>query len=158
MDTLLILLGILCLLAGLAGCVVPMLPGPPIAYVALLLVHFTERAQFTYTQLIIWLAVVIGVQILDYFIPMMGTRKFGGTRWGTWGCLIGTFAGLFFFPPWGIIIGPFAGAVIGELLGGKETNHAIKAGIGAVIGFLLGTILKFTVCGWFIYEFVGALV
>lgn len=158
MDILLIVLGSICLLVGLIGCIVPMLPGPPIAYVALILLHFTDKVQFTLTQFIIWLLVVVVVQVIDYFIPTLGTKKLGGTRWGVWGCFLGTFIGLFFFQPWGIILGPFLGAVIGELLGGKETQEALKAGLGAFIGFMVGTVLKFIVCGWFIYVFVSSLI
>ena len=155
MDIFLIIIGCICLLVGMAGCIVPMLPGPPIAYVALVLLHFTDKVDFTATQLLLWLLLVIAIQILDYFIPMFGVKRFGGTKWG---CMAGTFAGIFLFPPWGIIIGPFAGAFIGELLGGKETHHALKAGMGAFIGFLFGTVLKVAVCGWFIFCFVRALV
>ena len=115
MDILLIIIGSICLLAGLIGCIVPMLPGPPIAYMALVLLHFTDKVQFTITQLLLWLLLVIVIQVLDYFIPMFGVKRFGGTSWGNWGCIIGTFTGLFLFPPWGVIIGPFAGAFIGEL-------------------------------------------
>ena len=154
MDIFLIIIGCICLLVGMAGCIVPMLPGPPIAYVALVLLHFTDKVDFTATQLLLWLLLVIAIQILDYFIPMFGVKRFGGTKWGKWGCMAGTFAGIFLFPPWGIIIGAF----IGELLGGKETHHALKAGMGAFIGFLFGTVLKVAVCGWFIFCFVRALV
>ena len=158
MDILLIIIGSICLLAGLIGCIVPMLPGPPIAYLALVLLHFTDKVQFTITQLFLWLLLVIAIQVLDYFIPMFGVKRFGGNSWGNWGCIICTFAGLFLFPPWGVIIGPFAGAFIGELLGGKETHHALKAGFGAFVGFLMGTVLKVAVCGWFIFCFISALV
>lgn len=158
MDIFLIVLGSIFLLIGLLGCIVPMLPGPPIAYGGILLLHFTERVQFSTSELIIWLVLVIAVQVIDYFIPTLGTKKMGGTKWGMWGCMIGTFLGIFIYPPWGILIGPLAGAVIGELLGGKEAHQAIKAGIGAFIGFMLGTILKFTLCGWFIFVFIRALV
>ena len=158
MDILLIIIGSICLLAGLIGCIVPMLPGPPIAYMALVLLHFTDKVQFTITQLLLWLLLVIVIQVLDYFIPMFGVKRFGGTSWGNWGCILGTVTGLFLFPPWGVIIGPFAGAFIGELLGGKETHHALKAGFGAFVGFLMGTVLKVAVCGWFIFCFISALV
>lgn len=158
MDIILIILGSICLLVGLAGCILPMLPGPPIAYLALVLLHFTDIVSFTTGQLVLWFFIIIVIQVLDYFIPMFGVRKFGGTKWGNWGCLIGTVAGLFLFPPFGVLIGPFAGAVIGELLGGKETKHALRAGLGAFVGFLLGTALKFAVCGWFIFCFVRALI
>jgi len=158
MDILLIVLGSLCLLIGLIGCIVPALPGPPIAYGALILLHLTDKVEFTWKQLIIWLVIVVIVQVIDYFIPTLGTKKLGGTKWGVWGCFFGTFIGLFVFPPWGVILGPFLGAVIGELLGGKETQEALKAGLGAFIGFMVGTILKFMVCGWFIYVFISALI
>lgn len=158
MDIFLIILGCICLLIGIVGCILPMLPGPPVAYVGVLFLHFTQQVQFTTSQLLIWLLLVILVQVIDYFIPMLGTKKLGGTKWGTWGCLIGTLLGIFLFPPWGIIIGPFAGAVIGELLGGKETQHALRAGLGAFAGFMLGTILKFMLCGWFVFVFIRALI
>ena len=133
MDILLIILGALCLLTGLAGCILPMLPGPPLAYAGLLLLHFTERVQFSTTQLLVWLGVVVVIQVLDYFVPLLGAKYSGSTKWGTRGCLIGTVAGLFFMP-WGIILGPFLGAVIGELLGGRQTGEALpglRAGLPA---------------------------
>ncbi len=157
MDILLIILGTLCMIIGLAGCLLPIIPGPPTAYVGLLLLHFTDKAQFTTAQLLTWLFVVILLQVLDYFIPMLGSKYSGGSRWGTRGCLIGTIAGLFFMP-WGIILGPFLGAFLGELLGGRETGQALKSGLGSLLGFLFGTVLKCVVCGYFIWQFVTALV
>ena len=71
MEIILIILGIICLVVGLLGCVLPMLPGPPVAYAAMLLLHCTERVQFSTAQLLIWLAIVIVVQVLDYFIPLI---------------------------------------------------------------------------------------
>ena len=139
MDIFLIILGSICLLVGLAGCIVPMLPGPPVSYLALVFLHFTDKVSFTIPQL-------------------FGVKRLGGTPWGKWGCIIGTFAGIFLFAPWGVFIGPFVGAVVGELLGGKETKYALKAGFGAFAGFLLGTVLKVAVCGWFIFCFIRALV
>jgi Uncharacterized protein conserved in bacteria len=158
MDIVLIILGAICLLTGLAGCLLPLLPGPPLAYIGMVFLHFTEKIHFSTTQLIVWLVLVIVVQVADNFIPTLGTKKLGGTKWGTWGCLAGTLLGIFIFPPWGIIIGPFLGAAIGELMGGKETQHAIKAGVGAFMGFLFGTIIKFMLCGWFTFEFIQAIV
>ena len=154
MDILLIILGILCLLTGLAGCFLPVLPGPPVSYAGLLLLHFTDKIHFSTTHLIL---LVIIVQVLDYVTPMLGTKYSGGGKWGNWGCVIGTIAGLFVFPPWGVLIGPFAGAVIGELLGGKKSVEAFKAGVGAFVGFLFSVVVKVSVCGYFIYCFVAAL-
>lgn len=157
MDILLIILGAICMIIGLAGCILPMIPGPPVAYAGLLLLHFTEKTQFTTAQLLTWLFIIILLQVLDYFIPMLGSKYSGGSRWGTRGCLIGTVAGLFFMP-WGIILGPFLGAFLGELLGGRKTGQALKSGLGSLFGFLFGTVLKCIVCGYFIWQFVGTLI
>lgn len=156
MDILLIIVGAVCLVVGLLGCILPMLPGPPLSYVGILLLHFTSKVDFSPTMLLVWLVVVVVVQLLDYFIPLMGTKYFGGSMWGERGCLVGTIAGLFFMP-WGIIVGPFLGALVGELLGGRGAGKALKSGIGSLIGFLAGTVLKCAVCGYFIWEFVAAL-
>ncbi len=155
-DILLIVLGILCLLVGLVGCILPALPGPPLAYGGMLLLHFTDRVQFTATELMVWLVLVVIVQVLDYVVPMLGAKYSGGSRWGERGCLVGTILGLFFMP-WGIILGPFLGAVVGELLGGRETGEALKSGLGSLLGFLLGTVVKCVLCGYFIWQFVSAL-
>ena len=147
LDIILIILGVLCLITGLMGCVLPFLPGPPVAYLGLVLLHFTDKAQYSTTQLIVWL------QILDYFTPMLGSKYSGGSKWGNWGCIIGTLVGLLFLP-WGVIFGPFLGAVIGELIGNKEFSQALKSGVGSLVGFMLGTLLKFVVCGYFCYQFI----
>ena len=143
LDIILIILGVLCLITGLMGCILPFLPGPPVAYLGLVLLHFTDKVQYTTTQLIVWLLIVLVVQVLDYFTPMLGSKYSGGSRWGNWGCIIGTLIGLLFL-----------GAVIGELLGNKEFSQALRSGVGSLIGFLLGTFLKFVVCGYFCYQFI----
>ena len=153
LDIILIILGVLCLITGLMGCILPFLPGPAVAYLGLVLLHFTDKVQYTTTQLIVWLLIVLVVQVLDYFTPMLGSKYSGGSRWGNWGCIIGTLIGLLFLP-WGVIFGPFLGAVIGELLGNKEFSQALRSGVGSLIGFLLGTFLKFVVCGYFCYQFI----
>ena len=157
MDILLVILGVICLLVGLAGCFLPILPGPPVAYLALWLLHFTGYAEFTVTELVVWGLLVVLVQAMDYVTPMLGTKYSGGSKWGNWGCIIGTLVGLLFLP-WGIILGPFLGAVIGELLGNKEFSQALKSGFGSLIGFILGTLLKLVVCGYFCYQFIAGFV
>ena len=88
LDIILIILGVLCLITGLMGCILPFLPGPPVAYLGLVLLHFTDKVQYTTTQLIVWLLIVLVVQVLDYFTPMLGSKYSGGSRWGNWGCII----------------------------------------------------------------------
>lgn len=157
LDIILIIISALCMIAGLAGCILPFLPGPPIAYLGLLILHFTDKVQYTTTQLVVWLVIVIVLHLLDYFTPMLGSKYSGGSKWGNWGTVIGTLAGLLFLP-WGIIIGPFLGAVIGELLGNKELPQALKSGVGSLIGFMLGTLLKLLVCGYFCYQYIAGLI
>lgn len=154
MDVFLIILGAIFILIGLAGCIVPIIPGPPLSYFGILLLHWTERAQFENIFLIVWALIVAAVTLIDYFTPIWGTKKFGGTKRGTWGATIGLLAGLFFFPPIGIIIGPFVGAVIGELTHSEDLNKALKSGLGSLLGFVLGTGLKFVVSGFLLYHFV----
>jgi len=159
LEITLIVLGAICLILGILGSILPALPGPPLSYAGLILLHFTDRVQFTTTQLIIWFVLVILTIVADYILPVLGVKKWNGSKWGNVGCIIGIIAGLFIFPPWGIIIGPFAGAVLGELLFAKKnTTEALKAGFGAFIGFILGTALKLSVCGWFVFCFIKALI
>jgi len=155
MDYLLIGLGIVLTIAGILGCVLPMLPGPPVNYLALLLLHFTTQYQFTTRFLVIWAVVAAIVVLLDYLIPVWGTKKFGGSKQGVWGSVIGLVAGLFAFPPIGIIVGPFVGAVVGELIAGKDTGAAFKSGFGSFIGFLAGTFIKLIASGlmtWYFFK------
>lgn len=179
MDIFLIILGAICLLLGLIGCVAPVIPGVPLSYVGLLLLHFTDRVQFSWQFLTIWGVIVIVIQVLDYFIPAWGTKKFGGSKYGVWGSTIGLLLG-FFMGPWGIIVGPFVGAVVGELIyfnrhpqaiiSGSEQpasntqqaknnnlTRALRAGFGSFVGLLTGTILKCICCGMMIVYFVKEL-
>lgn len=145
LDIILILLGSICIVVGFLGCVLPVIPGIPLSYVGILLLHFTSQIQFSPLFLIIWGIIVIIVQILDYYVPIWGTKKFGGGSKGAWGSAIGVVTGVFLIPPWGIILFPFVGAVVGELIDNKELKVAIKAGFGAFIGFLAGTFMKLVI-------------
>ena len=156
MDIVLIIIAILLLIAGIAGCMLPILPGPPLSYIGLLLLNFTEGTNFSTTQLVAWLVIVIVLQILDYITPIIGSKYGGGSEFGNRGCMAGTIIGLFFMP-WGIVLGPFIGAIAGELLGGSDLPHAIRSGIGSLIGFLLGTLLKVIVCFYLLVQGVSAI-
>lgn len=155
MDIVLIISGSLLMILGIAGCLLPVLPGPPLAYLGLIAIHLTTKIDFSSKFLISWGVITILVSILDYVIPIWGTKFFGGTKYGVWGSMAGLLAGLF-LPPVGIIIGPFIGAVAGEMLAGNKQN-ALKAGFGSFIGFLAGTIVKILVCLIMLYYFIAAL-
>jgi uncharacterized protein YqgC (DUF456 family) len=154
LDVLYLVLGGLLWVVGLAGCFLPVLPGPPLAFVGLLLQQLRDQAPFSTRFLLIWLLITITVTVLDYWIPIYGTKKLGGTRAGVWGATIGLVVG-FFLGPWGIIIGPFFGALLGELLANQDSNKAWKAAFGSFVGFLLGTVLKLAVTGiigWHLFK------
>lgn len=157
MEIVWIVIGIICVILGVAGCILPIIPGPPITYVSLLLLQITEKENrpFSTETLIIWAVVTILVTVLDYIVPIWGTKKFGGSKYGTWGSTIGLIIGLFLGPV-GIILGPFFGALVGELIGGKQSREALRAGFGAFIGFLTGVFLKLVVSVWMAVLFFRA--
>ena len=153
MDYLIYIIAGILSITGLLGCIIPGLPGPPFNFVALLLIHFTSSKPFTPQFLWVWAIVTVVVTIADYLIPVMGTKKYGASKWGIIGSFLGILAGFFIFPPFGIIIGPFIGAVAGELIAGKTSIAAIRAGAGSFFGFVLGTLLKLIVSGIMTFHF-----
>ena len=157
MDTFLIISGIILLIAGIAGCIFPFLPGPPLAYGSLILLQISTYKPFTENFLIIWALVTIAVVIADYYIPIWGTKKFGGTKGGVWGATIGLVVGIFFFPPLGLIIGPFIGAFAGEIINNQDSNKAFRSAIGSFIGFVAGTLMKLGISVVMGYYFITAL-
>ena len=140
-EYLLLALAILLILLGIIGSFVPVLPGPPLSFTGLLILHFTKFAEFSTNLLVILGVVSVAVALFDTVIPVWGTKKFGGTKYGVRGATVGLIVGLFFGPP-GIIIGPFLGAVIGEMIYKDDLKYAMKAGFGSLLGFLAGIGLK----------------
>ncbi|MFT5724299.1 MAG: hypothetical protein ACI9JN_001417 [Bacteroidia bacterium] len=146
MDIFLLVLGIVFLVLGVVGCLVPIIPGPPIAYLSLVILFFHSVDAFhPSASVMLWYAViVIGITVLDYFLPIWGTKKFGGTNAGKRGSIIGLIVA-FIFPvlgPLTILVGPFLGAIVGELITGQDQKTAIRSGIGSFLGFVGGVILK----------------
>lgn len=153
METVIIILGALLILAGLLGSFLPVLPGPPISYIGLLLLQLTANPPFSIQFLVIWALIVIAIMVLDNVVPAWGARKYGGSPYGVWGSIVGLIAGIF-FPPLGIVIGPIAGAFLGEMIGGKTSDQAIRAAWGSFVGFLAGTLMKVIACGmmgWYFF-------
>lgn len=146
------------MIVGLVGCVLPVIPGPPLSFAGLLLLHFSSYATFSFEFLLTMGALAVIVTIMDYIVPVWGTKRFGGSKAGMWGAAIGLILGLIFFPPLGIIIGPFAGAVIGESLTGKDAANSFKAGLGSLLGLMIGIGLKLAVSIAMTYYFIKELV
>jgi uncharacterized protein YqgC (DUF456 family) len=140
-DYVLLILAIILMLLGIIGCLVPVLPGPPISYLGLILLHVSRFGNFSTNILLSLAAVTIIVTIIDYFVPIWGTKRFGGSKYGIRGATVGLVIGLFLGPV-GIIIGPFIGAIVGELIFKDDISYALKAGLGSLLGFLTGVGLK----------------
>ncbi|HPJ11766.1 MAG TPA: DUF456 domain-containing protein [Flavobacterium sp.] len=155
MDALLLVLGLLCMLGGILGSFLPVLPGPGLSWLGLLLLYLTETVKMNYWVLGISLLITIIISLLDYVIPAQGTKRFGGSSYGVWGTNIGLVVGIFAPIPLGFIIGPFVGAWVGELIyNSKDHNRAFKAATGSFIGFLASSFMKFVVCVAFLGLFV----
>ena len=145
MDIVLLILGFLLMLVGILGSFLPVLPGPPISWVGLLLIYLTKAVPDNWWVLIITFIIAISITVLDYVIPAMGTKRFGGSKAGMWGTIIGLIIGLFLPIPGGFIIGAFLGAFVGELSNNIDQKRALKAAFGSFLGFLTGTFMKFVV-------------
>lgn len=147
MDYLLIIMAVILMIAGVIGCFLPAIPGPPLNFAGLILAHLSRFCEFEISTLVILGIITVVVLVLDYIVPAWGTRKFGGSTYGTWGSIIGLIIGVFFlsigpFGLIGIIGGPFLGAYVGEIIGRKNNRDALKAAFGSFIGFLAGTFMK----------------
>ncbi|MCK5857010.1 MAG: DUF456 domain-containing protein [Bacteroidales bacterium] len=154
MEAAIIIIGLILIIIGIIGCIIPGIPGPPIAFIALILLQFAEATPFTWSFMLAWFSIVIVVTLLDFYVPIWGTKKFGGSKYGTYGSIVGLLLGLL-IPPWGIIIGPFLGAYSGELIAGKHNDDALRAGFGAFVGFVAGTLMKLVVSFLIAYYFIS---
>ena len=158
MDIFLTILAAFFIILGIIGSFLPVLPGPLTSWVGLLILHLTDVIPMNWTFLIITLIVAITIWILDYIIPAMGTKRFGGSKAGMIGTSLGLIIGLLSPIPGGIIIGPFVGALIGELINKSEFNKALKAAFGSFLGFLASTFIKFLVALVFLGLFIVKIV
>jgi len=146
MDYALLLIAFILMIIGILGSFLPVLPGPPISWVGLLLLYLTNAVPMSYTVLGVTLFVALVVGILDYVIPAKGTKRFGGSKYGIWGTNIGLVVGILAPIPFGFIIGPFVGAFVGEMINdSNDSQKAFKAATGSFIGFLASTFIKFVV-------------
>lgn len=158
MDIFLTLIGVVFIIIGILGSFLPILPGPPLSWIGLFLIHSTEAVPDDWWFLGITLIIALIVFALDYIIPAMGTKKFGGTKAGMIGTTIGLIVGIIAPIPFGIILGPFLGAFIGELSNKANTSNAIKAAFGSFLGFLTGTFMKFIVAIIYAGFFINILI
>ena len=157
MDSILTIIAALFMLLGILGSFLPILPGPITSWIGLLILHFNDAIHMDKSFLIITFIIAVCIWLLDYIIPAIGTKRFGGSKYGVIGTTIGLIAGLIVPIPFGIIIGPFIGALFGELINKNDINTATKAAFGSFIGFLASTFIKFIVAIIYLGLYIGIL-
>lgn len=156
MDILFFVIASVLMITGILGSFLPMLPGVPVSWLGLLLLYLAPSVPMEYWFLGITLIIAIAIYALQYIIPAVGTKRYGGSKKGMWGATLGLIVGLFIPIPFGIILGAFAGAFIGEILNKTDSRSAMRAAFGSFIGFLASTFMEFIVAvgflGLFLYK------
>ena len=144
----------LLVIAGFVGVVAPVLPGAPLVLAGLVAAAWAEDFRYVGVGTLIVIAILMGLTyVVDAVAGALGVRRAGASRWAVWGAVIGTAAGVFFGLP-GILLGPFVGAVAGELIARRDVAQAGRAGVGAWIGFVVGTLGKLAI----LFAMVGVFV
>ena len=142
MEILYVILALLFAVAGIVGAVAPVLPGPPLSFVALLMLLLCDGNDVSNISLVVTGLLAALITLLDYVAPVWLTKKSGGSKYGTWGATIGLVIGLFFALP-GMLIGPFLGAYIGELVAKTPSSKAFKVACMSFVAFMLTSGIKF---------------
>lgn len=159
MTTLIIIFSIILLLLGVVGSVLPVVPGPPLSFVGLLLLHVFTPFELSEDLLIYFGLAAALITFLDYWLQIYSVKLFGGGRTSTIGVIIGIVLGLFIFPPIGVLVGPFLGAYIGAIIESDfDLLKSFKIAFGSLIGFLGGTILKFVYSIVVIWQYLDFLI
>ncbi|MEG6615423.1 DUF456 domain-containing protein [Peptococcaceae bacterium 1198_IL3148] len=138
-----ITLAVLLMLVGLAGTILPLLPGGPLIVLGMVVYGaFEGFAAFSPTFWIGQVLLLMLIFAVDYLAGAIGAQKYGGSKAAVWGSIVGGVVGLFLLGPFGILLGPFFGAIIGELLSNRPLEQAIKVGVGTLLGFAGGALVK----------------
>lgn len=145
-EVAILILGLLLNGFGILGCIIPALPGPFISWLSLFLFFLLPEHELSTTTLVVTGLFMALVTALDYIVPVLGAKKFGSSREGVIGGMLGIVVGLFFFPPFGIILGPLIGTILGDLFSGGTFTKAFNSGVGSLIGFVVGTSIKLIYC------------
>ncbi|MCL2214112.1 MAG: DUF456 domain-containing protein [Treponema sp.] len=183
MEIVLVVIAFLFLLTGFLGSVIPVLPGPPLSFIGLLLIQWSGYGEYSIVFLLIWGAVTIAMMVIDNLLPAWMTKKFGGSRKAVIGSVLGLIVGVIFFAPLGILLGPFLGALAGEVLNNRllarkerikaaaneqtekneepqtpaaEKTNPLKVAFGAFLAFILGTGAKLIIGSMMIYYAITA--
>ena len=159
MTILIIIFSIILLILGVLGSILPVIPGPPLSFVGLLLLHYFTPFEMQEDFLLLFGFSAALITFLDYWLQVYSVKLFGGGRTSTIGVIIGIVLGLFIFPPIGVLVGPFLGAYIGAIIESDfDLLKSFKIAFGSLIGFLGGTILKFVYSIVVIWQYLDFLI
>lgn len=158
MEILIIIFCFVLILIGLAGIILPMLPGLVFIWLGIFIYAFKTGFQaISLTTVLIFLGITLLFLAVDFIAPLFGAKKYKASRFGITGAFLGAILGIFSLGPVGIIVGPFLGAFIGEIMSGRKRDQAFSSALGAMLGFLFGTLLKIifglVMFGFFIVSF-----
>lgn len=154
MDLLLLLLAAVLMIFGILGSFLPMLPGIPLSWAGLLVLHFTSYLEMNYSFLGVTLFITLIIFALQYAIPALGTKYLGGSKSGMVGASLGLVAGIFAPIPFAILIAPFIGAYIGEIINKADSRTALKAASGSFLGLLASSFMEFFVTLIYLFLFI----
>jgi len=151
-------LGIVALILGFIGCVVPVLPGPPLAYLGLILVSVARQWEALSREALIIMGILaVVVTVLDYLLPVLFSRKAGASKGATIGSVVGMLVGIFLFPPFGVIVGALIGAILGEIIFNPRAENPLKTGLWVFLGTLTAMAAKLGYTGVAAYLFFAGI-
>lgn len=158
LQPLLYVIAVALVLIGLAGTILPALPGLPLVFAGMLLGAWAGDFQHIGVPVVLVLGgLTLLSLVVDFWATALGARRVGASTRAVVGAVVGTFAGLFFGPV-GLFAGPFIGALAGELLHGRDVGRATRVGLGTWLGIVFGTVLKlalaFTMIGLFVLAWI----
>lgn len=147
----------LLILVGIAGTVLPVLPGLPLAFAGMLLAAWIGDFQHIGPGMLVLLGLLAALaMVVDFLASLLGAQRLGASKRAMAGAAIGTLVGLFFGIV-GLILGPFVGGLIGELAATRDMRRSAHIGLGAWLGFVVGSVLKITLAFTMLGVFLLAL-
>lgn len=143
METVFLIIALIIMVGGLIGTILPIIPSVPMVYLGYVVYGIaSDWKDYGSTVMIVFGLVTVFVMVLDYIAGAIGAKRFGGSRLGAIGAIVGALVGVIFFNIVGLVVGTFAGAALGELVLGRTMREAIMSGSGALVGFLAGSLFK----------------
>jgi hypothetical protein len=151
--------GLLFAVAGMLGCLLPVVPGPAISFLSLIVLSYVRNWEvFSPAFLVIIGILTVVLFVVDYIMPVRGAKKYGASRWGVTGSVAGMLIGILFFPPWGLFAGAFLGALSGELAARKGGRDALRTGWGVFVGIMVSTGIKLAFTGVILFFYLKEMI